>query len=348
MPNFLKKIIIWLKKFWWPVALAIFLILGASIYAQQLKTQKQAEIEHYDLYTFAAKDLVSTLSLSGIVDAKRKVKLFYPAGGKLTSVKVKKGDFVAAGDVLTVVDQADLQKRLDQSLNNYMVDRLQFDDFQDQFKTRAATEDENLTSQIEQLLLNNNVLSVEINSIAINNTRLTSPIAGVITDMPDLVAPMNILATDSITVVDPTSLIFRALVDEIDLNLLHEGQTAVLSFDALPDAQVQATINSIALTSTTNASGTAFEVEFLLPEFDLTQLRLGMNGDADVILAQKTLVGVIPVEALYLKDGQNYVRVLSANNQIVEKPITIGLETDDEVEVLSGLEFGEQIITNFE
>lgn len=342
-----QKVFMWLKKHW--LLLIIILSLVFFIVFSIVQQQRKASKTFQSLQTvpFAAKDLTSTLDLSGIVDAKRKVKLFYPTGGKLTKINVSKGDTVVAGQVLAVVDQADLQKRLEKSLNNYLTDRLQFDDYQDQFKTRSPSEKENLSSQLDQLSLENSVLDVEINSIAINNTKLTSPINGLVTAAPEIVAPINILPTDTFTVVDPHTLIFRVLVDELDLSLIHEGQKAKISFDALPDLQVEATISNIALTSTVSTSGTAFEVEFALPNLDLSQVRLGLNGDAKVVLAEKTQVGTIPLEALYVKDGRQYVKVLDQNKkQVIEKTVVTGLETDDDTEILSGLEWGELIVIN--
>lgn len=342
-----KKMFSWFKTHWLLSVIAILLVffLISSFIGKEMKAKQ--EFQALQTVPFAAKDLVKTLDLSGVVDAKRKVKLFYPTGGKLTKINVKKGDTVIAGQVLAVVDQADLQKRLEKSLNNYMTDRLQFDDYQDQFKTRSPSEKENLTSQLDQLGLENSVLDVEISSLAINNTKLTSPISGLVTAAPELVAPINILATDSFTVIDPQSLIFRVMVDELDLNLIHEGQAAKISFDALPELQTSATIANIALTSTVSTSGTAFEVEFALPNLDLTQLRLGLNGDAKVILAEKKQVGSIPLEALYVKDGRQYVKVLDQNKkQVLEKTVTTGLETDDDIEILTGLNWGDLVVIN--
>lgn len=342
-----QKIFSWLKKYW--LLLIIILVAIFFIVSSIVAKQKQAKQDFQSLQTvtFSAKDLTSTLNLSGIVDAKRKVKLFYPTGGKLTKINVNKGDVVTAGQILAVVDQADLQKRLEKSLNNYMADRLQFDDYQDQFKTRSPSDKENLTTQLDQLGLKNSVLDVEINSIAINNTKLTSPINGLITAAPELVAPINILPTDVFTVIDPQSLIFRVLIDELDLNLIYEGQRATISFDALSGLETESTISNIALTSTVSTSGTAFEVEFALPNLDLNQVRLGLNGDAKVVLEEKKQVGSIPLEALYVKDGRQYVKVLDQNKkQVVEKTVTTGLETEDDIEILSGLEWGDLIVIN--
>lgn len=347
MQSWLKKVLAWLKKRWWLVAIIILVIIGIfGFFTWQQQRQKEIELADLETIVFAQQDLTSTLNLSGIVDAKRKVNLFYPTGGKLTRLNVKKGDLIKAGQVLAVIDQADLQKRLERSLNTYMVDRLEFDYDQDQLKDTAYTQENALKTNREQLLLNNTVLDVEIASIAINNTRLTCPINGILIQAPDLVAPMNVLYTDVFTVVDPDSLIFRALVDELDLHLIHEGQRAIIQIDALPDEEIIATINNISLTSTSGSSGTAFEIEFLLPNFDLNKVRLGMNGDAQVILAEKSQVGSVPLEAIFSREGQDYVRVVDDQKNIVERKVTLGLETDDDVEIIEGLALGETVIVN--
>ncbi len=342
-----RKCLFWLKKHWGFAIASIILIGILFLYFLYYQAKAKAAILSSPTVVFAQKDLLSSLTLSGIVDAKRKVTLFYPAGGKLTKVNVQQGDFVAAGQTLAVIDQADLQKRLEKSLNNYFSDRLQFDDYQEQFKTRSPTDNEVLTSQLDQISLNNSVLDVEIGSIAINNTRLISPIDGIITQAPTLVAPMNILYTDTFTVVDPDTLIFRALIDELDLNLIHEGQSALVNFDALPNLEINTVVDEISLTSIVGSSGTAFEVEFLLPGVDLDTVRLGMNGDARIILQEKKSVGSLPLEAIFIQDGAPYVRVLDQQTAVIsERPVTTGLETENDIEILTGLELGELVVLN--
>ncbi len=336
----------WLKKSWWWILILTLVLAGAGYFGWNYRHQQTVKLESLRTFTFTTTDLLDTLDLSGIVDAKRKVSLYYLTGGKLTKLNVGKNDSISAGQVLATIDQADLQKRLERSLNTYLIDRLQFDNLQDNLQDRVPTSSEILHSQTEQILMNNTVLDVEIASIAIKNTNLVSPLAGILVSAPDLIPPMTISPSDRFTIVDDKSLIFRALVDETDLHLLREGQKAILTFDALPDKKTTSVINNIALVSTSGSGGTAFEVEFLLPEFNLTTLRLGMNGDAQIVLQEKIGAAVVPVEAVFERDGQMLVKILTPDGQQVEKVITTGLETDTYYEVLSGLQLGEQVILN--
>jgi hypothetical protein len=62
-----------------------------------------------------------------------------------------------------------------------------------------------------------------------------------------------------------------------------------------------------------------------------------MNGDAEIKLATAENVLTIPFIATKQRDGKTYVDVQTDTDEIEEKEITVGLETEDWVEVKSGL-----------
>ena len=70
----------------------------------------------------------------------------------------------------------------------------------------------------------------------------------------------------------------------------------------------------------------------------------GSAVSVDVVLNQRTQALVVPVTALQ-RDAENpYVWVKDANNQARQREVTIGLETLEAVEILSGLQVGDEIV----
>jgi len=75
------------------------------------------------------------------------------------------------------------------------------------------------------------------------------------------------------------------------------------------------------------------------------EVKSGMTANCDILTAQKENVMQIPYRAVVDQDGVKSVKVLE-NNKVVVKTVTIGLRGDEgEVEVLSGLNLGEKVIT---
>ena len=70
----------------------------------------------------------------------------------------------------------------------------------------------------------------------------------------------------------------------------------------------------------------------------------GSAVSVDVVLNQRSQALVVPVTALQRDAETPYVWVKDANNQARRREVTIGLETLEAVEVLSGLQAGDEIV----
>ena len=69
-----------------------------------------------------------------------------------------------------------------------------------------------------------------------------------------------------------------------------------------------------------------------------------MNGDASIKLAEKANALVIPIQSTREKDGKTLVDIQTPNGTIEERVITTGMETDEEIEVLTGLTEADQVV----
>lgn len=330
-----------IKKYLFRLILAL-IIFALGWYYWQYQQKQQPTITYISP---TRENIESNLTISGKIDAKKKAQLSFVAGGKLTSIQVKEGDLVSKGQNIASIDQATLQKQLEQNLNTYMQERYNFENLQDNIKDRALdTQEHRLVAQ-RQYDLNNRVLNVEIQKIAINNTILTAPFNGLITTTPRAVIGVYLMPNDYFELIDPDSLIFRATIDEIDLNLIKKGQKATISLDAYDQESINTHIDYIAYNSLEGNRGTVFIVEFPLNHNNIEKYRLGMNGDVTIKLQEKKNVLTLPLEYVYEKDGQKYVWLKTENEaQKMEKEIVTGIENDEKIEIVSGLNTQDLII----
>lgn len=315
--------------------LILVLLLGTVLFFLNNGKKDEAKL------TFVSpekKDIISSITISGRVDAKEKARLRFAAGGKVVYLGAKEGDAVKKWQTIAAIDRAALQKQLQQNLNLYMKERYDFENVQDDIKDQVLDTKENRAVAKDQYDLNNQVLNVEIQSIAIQNTTLTAPFTGVLTVSPTAVAGVQLLPSDYFEVVNPETLIFRAAIDEIDLHKISLGQESKILLDAYDEEEIVTSVSYISYVSNESSSGTVFLLEFPLNQTDMSKYRLGMNGDAIIKLAEKKDVLTIPLDVISERDDKVYVKVKADNKEgFVEKEIEIGLESDDEVEVLAGL-----------
>lgn len=303
----------------------------------------------YEMVAAERKDLVQTLEVSGEIAAERQVTLKFQTGGKLAWVGVKEGDLVRQWQAVASLDKSIVKKNLAKFLNDYLHQRWDFDQIRENNLVTSDNYDEysfsNAVERLieqEQFLLNKTVLDVEIQDLTNKLATLVSPMAGVVTRVDTPVAGVNVTTADVIEIVDPASLYFEAEIDEADIAQVAVGQAAEIKLEADGDEPLEAQVSWIDFSaSTSDGGGTVFLVRLKL--VNRPQLRLGMTGEAAIRLSSREGVVVIPSRAVTSKDGQAQVK-LKQGDKIIDKLVRVGLETDEEIEIIEGLVEGDEVI----
>jgi HlyD family secretion protein len=139
-------------------------------------------------------------------------------------------------------------------------------------------------------------------------------------------------------------LIFRGTVDEIDVGRLTEGMPVVIKIGALPDAQVTGKLSKIWLKARKQEQATVFPIEITLVEVKGTTLRAGYSANAEVIIARRDSVLLIPERLITQRNDSAFVTVKKADGTSEERRVKTGLSDAINVEVLEGLTEGEQVM----
>ena len=129
-------------------------------------------------------------------------------------------------------------------------------------------------------------------------------------------------------------------IDELDIPMVEAGQQATLSVDALPDITLTGVVQKIAPLGNTETSVTTYDVYIELTGEVDSRVLGGMNvsGEIEVSSAQNALL--LTSEALK-KDGDDwFVQMQNGEYRQVE----IGVMTDSQVQILSGLSEGEIVV----
>ena len=160
----------------------------------------------------------------------------------------------------------------------------------------------------------------------------------------------------SIVADEGMELILR--IDELDIPLVKPGQKVSLSVDALPDVPLTGVVKKIApLGNTgeeTSSSGmggmgmssgsggkvTTYDVYVSLVGDVDERVLGGMNVSGEIQVSSRANALLVPSEALMQQGSQWYVQLQSGEYREVE----LGVMTDSQVEILSGLSEGESVI----
>jgi len=179
------------------------------------------------------------------------------------------------------------------------------------------------------------------------DSQLIAPIDGVITFIYGKLGANVSLSETALSAflsIQADQLIVEANVPETDIVKLTVGDKVEMTIDAF-DFTEKFNGSVIYLDrAETNVQGVVYYG--IKTAFDLEDERLksGMTANLDIITDEKTNVLIIPARAIKYEDSTRYVEVL--NNGTPKKTvITTGLESDQYVEVTSGLKEGDKIVT---
>ena len=72
-----------------------------------------------------------------------------------------------------------------------------------------------------------------------------------------------------------------------------------------------------------------------------------MTARVDITTSQKDDALVVPIAALKTNDSGSYVIRVDANGQTEQVPVTTGIYSDEYVEIIDGLDEGEDIVSTY-
>ncbi len=281
------------------------------------------------------------------VESDRKAFVMPKVQGEIRQVLADEGQRVRAGQVLARLDGDKL--RLEVRLNEATMNKLDRD-----YKRNLELQQKGLVSAIALDNLKYELEAAKANwelaRLQLSYCDIRSPIDGTVTQRLDVmkvgntVTPVGgvIESTDSsmFVVEDLDTLMLRVNVPERELAKLSVGQTAELTFDAVPN---RAFLGKISLISPyVNAATATFAVRIHVTETG-GLLRPGMFARVAIVYERKPNALQIPRTALLDSDGPPKVFVIK-NGKAAERAVKLGLSNGAWIEITDGLKDGEQVV----
>ncbi|HWP63180.1 MAG TPA: efflux RND transporter periplasmic adaptor subunit [Candidatus Binatia bacterium] len=264
----------------------------------------------------------------------------------VTEVDVAVGDRVKAGQVLAKADTKDLQVQLDIATANWRAARTQQAIAQSDLDAATTTDAQrqarialyNAEAQVAQTERTRTQLQAQIAAAT-----LTAPVDGIVTAV--FIAPGVLAPNGDAIVIEAGPLEVSAQVAEADLSALAVGQTATVTVSAV-GATLTGRVEAVAPVASTsgNSSVVTFPVTISLQD-PPANLASGMSVTVSIETGRAENALAVPVTALTGTSGNVTVRVVDPTGQIVVQPVEVGLVGDEYVEIKSGLNEGEVVVT---
>ena len=192
---------------------------------------------------------------------------------------------------------------------------------------------------------------VRYQEILLEETKVRAPFSGVITQRyasqgafvtPATSASNATFASSTSIVALARGLEVLAKVPEANIGQITSGQTVEVVADAYPDQVFKGKVKLIAPEAIVERNVTLFEVEVAL-ETGKEKLRSGMNVDLQFLGDRFDNALVVPTVAIVTKKGETGVLVPDAKNQPKFRPIILGFNIGNQIQVLQGIKAGDLV-----
>ena len=176
-----------------------------------------------------------------------------------------------------------------------------------------------------------------------------SPMSGIVLQQSayegDAVVPLTNFqpGTEMCSMADMGLLRFKGKVDEIDVGKLLPGMVADIQVGALLDAKVTGRLERIFPKAEKEGNATMFGLEISIIDGGKITLRAGYSATAYVKIKDKRDILVLPERLITFETDKRFVEVM-ADGKIEKKEVQVGLSDGLNIEIVSGLKAGEQVV----
>ena len=179
-----------------------------------------------------------------------------------------------------------------------------------------------------------------------NNSTIKAPADGQLALFDINVGSYVTNGQELFAVVQPQKMLFKAEVDEADINHMKVGMKAKISLDSYPGESFEGTVVNVDAKVQVLSSGSAVVYSDVV--FTDTKILpiLGLSGSADIEFDKSDSVVSISPDSVFEDAGNKYVYVVEADT-LIKKTVEVGFEGDEYIGIVAGVNAGDMVVTNF-
>ncbi|MBP2654485.1 MAG: efflux transporter, family, subunit [Firmicutes bacterium] len=333
-------------------------IIGYRIYANYAANKERAakvtegravtvEVGHV-----TRQDVQPVLSFSANLEPLWSADISSKVDGRIENLYVDEGDFVEAGTVIAVLDTSELAAQVAQAEGTRYSALATLEQAELDLKRSSILAAQGAVSQqtLDTARIKRDLAVGQLNTAdgsltqlraRLNSARVEVPRSGIVTKRYLQSGYYTKTGTAIVTVSDVTSLLVKATVGEAQLTQIAVGSSAKVNVNALGGQQFSGVVTRISPVATLPARSFTAEITVANPD---GRLKSGMFAKADVPGQVHKNALVVPEGALVLREDQQTVFVVTADNKVQQKVLKLGYIGGGWAEVLEGVQEGESIV----
>jgi RND family efflux transporter MFP subunit len=334
-----------IKKYWKPAAGLIGLILLLMWAAGSFTSKVPAgKVEHRPgialpagaaTIQVARQPVSARVYVMGTTASEENIHLSSRIPAYVNKVFVSAGDSVKKGQALVVLDDREIREQLTAAQAQLKQAETEYQRTKQLFESKATTDQALIAAES---MFNSAKAQVDRIQVMLTYSQIISPIDGVVTDRRieagDLANPGQVL----LTVYDPTRMRLEAPVPVRLVDKLSLDRTVDISLET-PAQPFKGRVSEIV--SEIDPLSRTRQVRVHIDEAD-GRILPGTFGRLWVNETPHEGV-VVPATAVYRVGQLQLVQVVE-NNRVIRRLVSTGQSLGEQIEILSGLEGGEQIL----
>lgn len=253
----------------------------------------------------------------------------------------KLGDRVRAGQVIIHLDDEEYVNSI--GIETVELDlEISKDEYEQQkilLEKGGATQYDVRNSEVSMLNAQKSHESAKINLAKMD---VVAPFDGIIVDLPYFTEGTFVASGAEVaTLMSYSKMYMEINLPEKNLPDVSVGQKTLITSYTLTEDTLRGTVNELSPMISTETRTFKGTVKIENPQL---RLRPGMFVKADIIVAQSDSTIVIPKNIVMSGRRGRYVFIVGGNNTAEQRNITIGLQNQNYVEVIDGLERNDRLI----
>lgn len=348
------------KRARWIIAALLLLLAGAAagLWAWRTPARQEETVQgqEFKVQRGPVRRLVtSTGTVKPQVGAE--VKVGTRVSGRVERLLVAIGQEVKAGQVVAVIEHADLLAKVNQAEAELNEARVKLSQARVDLKRQRSLKAEDLVSQdsLDKAVQQMEVLAAQEASararlvtakVSLDFATVRAPISGVVATISTqegetVAASFN--APTFMTIVDLGRLQVEDYVDETDVGLVEVGQTGFFSVEAFAERRFQAEVQAIRPAAKLVDDVVYYTVDLKITDEYRGLLKPEMTANVSLVVDAHPEALWVPPDAVRRKGGSSLVH-LPAEGRTTQREVRTGWSEPDRVEILDGLGEGQTVI----
>ncbi len=347
---------------------SVGIIIIAAVVVMFLSNPSSSDQNTERTVTVERGTIVEKALAVGTIQPQNEIQVKSKISGVVSKIYAEPGTFVRQGEPIIEIQPDPTPLELAEAKRNVELAEVELENLARDMERNNQLRDRGLISEreFEELekryndasirlqMRRENLQLLELGRVVIGDTKIESQIKAPITgfilekmaDIGDPVVPLTTFqaGTPLMTMAAMDNLIFKGTVDEIDVGKLEEGMPVEIKVGALPDAEINGTLERISLKAQRQDNATVFPVEIIIHDNPTVRLRAGYSANADVIISRKEDILVIPERVVTFKNGEAFVDIPDGQGGRKQIPVKTGLSDAISVEVKEGLSEGDVVL----